>query len=499
MEQTSLDETRPVDVMRERILPTAATAALFITLANLQLGPLAAPQKSTPPEGSAAKKTSMPTKQVAQAPAKPVTGTIARSALKRAKYEPVRGAYLGAALDYTGLSGEGSQVGPMADIMGDWENESWRENAIYVQFTPFPHEDGAFPSWDSDPKGWASIADFCNAAAALDAAPMLTLEPKKPRVFVDGWKEGASAYDATRALAISLGRWNKPAFVRFGHEMNGSWYPWSEWSDLNKNMRRDPGEETGFYAADYRKAYRNVALLLRKHAPNVALVWCPNSGLLGGDRRDVFAPFYPGDDVVDWVALDIYERGWTMPVPGSKLWGGQLAYNLTRDMADDPSTLDKNESVNFYETYAVKKNKPMMLAETGATLSFRSDLEEEERALLNHQWKAGAWNESEYGWLQATYGTSAFQDHKLLQPIDRAFPLLKAIVWFQIGKREYIPVQKPMMNKRNEIVWFDDAWADYRMGGGAQEGAPPPPYAETELDLFRRLTNNKYFLSKIVK
>ena len=61
---------------------------------------------------------------------------------------------------------------------------------------------------------------------------------------------------------------------------------WGEAVQGLTGLRRDPGEETGFYASDYRQAYRNVASLFRKHAPNVALVWCPNSGLLGGERRE---------------------------------------------------------------------------------------------------------------------------------------------------------------------------------------------------------------------
>ena len=477
MERTCADEDRPIDVMRERILPTTFAAALFLSVAVFEVGPLAAPQAKP-----AVKST-------------PIAAIKSTPAVKRAKYEPSRGVYLGAALDFSKLQGEGSQVGAMADVMGNWEKESWRENAVYVQFHPFPHGDGSFPTWEKDPQGWASIADFCNAAAALDAAPMLTLEPQKPRVFVDGWKDGQPAYEATLALAMKMGAWNKPAFISFAHEMNGSWYPWAEWNDKNENMRRDPGEETGFTAADYRKAYRNVAALFRQYAPNVALIWCPNSGLLGGDKRDVFGPWYPGDDVVDWVGLDIYERGWTMPSPGSKLWGGQFAYNLTRDMNDNPKTPDKNESINFYETYAVKKNKPLMLCETGATLSYRVDLPEDERALLNYQWKAGSWNDSEYGWLQNVYGTSAFREQKLLQPIDRAFPKLKAIVWFQIAKREYIPVQK----SPTQMVWFKDDWADYRVGGGSVENGPKSEFAEDELSLFRRLTNTPYFLSKIAK
>lgn len=62
--------------------------------------------------------------------------------------------------------------------------------------------------------------------------------------------------------------------------------------------------------------------MFRQYAPNAALIWCPNSGLLGGERREVFTPWYPGDDVVDWVGMDTYERGFTMPMPGAHLWGG---------------------------------------------------------------------------------------------------------------------------------------------------------------------------------
>lgn len=469
-----------MELMRERILPTCFIVALFLNLAVYEIGPLAAPQsRSTPPRTTAKTPPSSPTARLA-------------------KYEPIRGAYLGAALDLSTIHGPGSRTGKIADAMGAWEGKSWKENAIYVQFVPFPHSDGSFPAWDSDPKGWATVSEFCSAATALEAAPLITLEPQQPRVLVDGWQPGSKAYDATLSLATKMGQWNKPAFLRFAHEMNGSWYPWAEWRDKNKNMQRDPGEETGFAPADYRQAYRNVAAIFRKYAPNVALVWCPNSGLLGGQRRDPFAPFYPGDDVVDWVGLDVYERGWTLPMPGSHLWGGMFAYNLTRDTADDPSTPDKNESVNFYETYAVGKNKPLMLCETGATLSYRTDLNHDDRAELNYQWKTGHWNNAEYGWLQAVYGTSYFKDHFLLQPIDKAFPKLKGIIWFQIGKREYIPAQKSTPTGK-QIVWFENEWADYRIGGGISDGESTSTYSDEELKLFRRLTTNSYFLSKITK
>ncbi len=432
--------------------------------------------------------TSRATSAAGKPAAKPTTANA-----PRAKYEPARGAYLGAALNTSALTGPGTMRDKLAAAMRDWEKQTGRKHAIYVNFLPFPHDDGSFPGWDSDPKGWAPSSELSDAAASVGAAPMITLEPLLPHSFTRGWKPGSPAYEATANYARGAGRWGKPMFIRFGHEMNGSWYPWSEWSDKNRNMKRDPGEETGFYAADYRQAYRNVAAMFRRFAPNAALVWCPNSGLLGGERRDVFRPFYPGDDVVDWVGLDVYERGWTMPMPGARLWGGSFARNLKYDAADDPKT-EANESVNFYWAFAVNKKKPMMIAETGTTLSFREDLPADQRAALNYDWKAGYWNANEYGWMQGVYGTSAYRAQPLLHPLDKEFPLIKAVMWFQVAKREFIPAQKP----GGAVQWFDNSWADYRIGGGVDENAPvPAALAAQELQLYRRLTASPYFLSSI--
>jgi hypothetical protein len=74
--------------------------------------PLAAPEKT----GSSAKITSPKPATTSRTAAAP--STLARGA----KYEPARGAYLGAALDYSQVGGgEGSKVGPIADVMGKWE------------------------------------------------------------------------------------------------------------------------------------------------------------------------------------------------------------------------------------------------------------------------------------------------------------------------------------------------------------------------------------------
>lgn len=408
--------------------------------------------------------------------------------VKPAIYEPKRGVYLGAALDTSEIQGD--TVTALTAQMSDFNRTAGRPQALYMHFLQFPNLQGEFGTWDTDANGWIPAAKFAEATNKVGATPILTLEPYTPQVMLD-WKPGSKAYEATKTFAQGAGKWGKPLFIRFAHEMNGSWYPWAEWTDLNQNMQRDPGEETGFTAEDYRIAYRNVASMFRKYAPNAALIWCPNSGLLGGGKRDVFRPFYPGDDVVDWVGMDIYERGWSMPMPGAHLWGGQFAHNLTYDMTDDTST-PQNESVNFYLLYGEWKKKPIMICETGATLSYRTDLTIAQRAQMTRDWKIGYWNKAEYGWLQGVYGTSQYKGQDFVEPIDQKFPQIKAVLWFQIAKREFIPAQKAP----GQFTWFKNEWADYRVGGGVEEGKTAPNGPE-EVDVYRALTRNPYFISRV--
>ncbi len=410
--------------------------------------------------------------------------------VKPALYQPKSGVYLGAALDTSEVAGDATAY--LARQMSDFNAQAGRKQALYLHFLQFPNLQGEFSTWNADANGWISARTFADATTKVGATPILTLEPFAPHTFLN-WKPGSKSYEATKAFAQSAGAWGQPLFIRFAHEMNGSWYPWSEWNDLNKNMRRDAGEATGFSAANYVTMYRNVAQMFRQYAPNAALIWCPNSGLLGGEKRDVFRPYYPGDDVVDWVGLDIYERGWTMPKPGAHLWGGQFAHNLTHDMADDVNT-PQNESVNFYQLYGQWKRKPIMICETSATLSFRSDLTMPQREQMSRDWRVGYWNPAEYGWIPAVYGTSDYTAMKFLEPIDRKFPMIQAVVWFQIAKREFVPAQKP----DGKFAWFENEWADYRIGGGADK-TKVSPFKQQEIDVYRALTKSPYFLSGVQK
>jgi hypothetical protein len=157
-----------------------------------------------------------------------------------------------------------------------------------------------------------------DAARARGAVVLLTWEPWT-------WGGGASqpAYSLDRITAgdfdpylqqwgQALSGWGHPVMLRFGHEMNGNWYPWSE--QLNSN---GPG--------DFVAAWRHVHdVIASTGASNITWVWNPNVPYWGSAE---LGALYPGPSYVDAVALDGYNWGasatsaWVSP---SQLFGDGL-------------------------------------------------------------------------------------------------------------------------------------------------------------------------------
>lgn len=96
-------------------------------------------------------------------------------------------------------------------------------------------------------------------------------------------KVAAGEYDEQiEALCLALKDWEVPIFLRIGYEFNGQW--------------------NGYEPETYKKAFvRVVEALRRNKAENVAVVWC-----FATDGQAAFMPFYPGDDYVDWWAIDLF-------------------------------------------------------------------------------------------------------------------------------------------------------------------------------------------------
>lgn len=236
----------------------------------------------------------------------------------------------------------GAAVSDLASVppvaLGAWIPGSWGSGAPIDAFTSLVGAAPALLLWYQD---WVHNPGF--NAASLDvaydkgAAPVLTWEPwdytagpNQPAFALKNLVAGA--YDAfILQWARGAASWGKSLFLRPMHEMNGNWYPWA--AGVNGNA-----------PSDYVAAWQRVVRIFRSvGATNVRWVWSP---YVVGGLVSPFETFYPGDDWVDWVALDGYN------------WGTTQSWSQWRALIDvfGPS----------YATLAQLTAKPMMIAEIGS-------------------------------------------------------------------------------------------------------------------------------------
>jgi hypothetical protein len=280
--------------------------------------------------------------------------------------------------------------------------------ALYGRYVNFP------PTAEDESLISNQVQDLAKNRSSL----MLTIEPREDLSVVTP----QSLTDLTRALTD----WNRkgvPVMVRFAHEMNGSWYPWAQ------------------QPAAYIDKFRQVADAVHK-APASAMLWSPNEGggypFEGGPYAaragtpdfqaldtnhdgklsmddDPYAPYWPGDDAVDWVGLSLYHFGYAYP------WGentipepGKLAAKISGTYKNPDS--DQTALPDFYADYATGHHKPFAISETAAF--YNTSRSDGAPALaIKEAW----WNQ-------------------LFDPdLQQRFPQLKLAVWFEFSKEENQP------------------------------------------------------------
>jgi len=214
---------------------------------------------------------------------------------KLSKYEPKKGVYLGAYVYQDTL------------INGDMKkfNElTGKKHAsffIYVGYgSPFPQK-------------WIDQLKEVGAAAHIAFEPNNGLDQVKDDQYL-------------RNFARKLKESGIPVFLRFASEMNGDWTAYSG----------DPKK--------YIEKWRLVHDVMEEEAPNVMMVWTvftfPQSNILA---------YYPGDEYVDWVGVNIYN----------------VVYhnNNIKLKADHEDPL---ELLNYvYDTFS--ERKPIQISEFGVT------------------------------------------------------------------------------------------------------------------------------------
>ncbi|GIP41229.1 copper amine oxidase-like protein [Paenibacillus sp. J31TS4] len=255
-----------------------------------------------------------------------------------AKFEPESGLYLGL------YSEQDPDMGNNFNLSSKLYG---KQHAIYLAYSPYA---GDFPKRYADNVKKAGK----NIALQIALEPANGLDEVKDDAHLRKWARDA------KATGI-------PIFLRFASEMNGSWVVW----------HGDPQK--------YIEKFRLLAKVMKEEAPNVAMVWSP-----GDVPRYSMAAYYPGDDAVDWVGLNMY----TMPY-------GDGQPSLPQFGTSPIERLDE-----VYKLYADRK--PIMLSETGIAHKTNRD------------------GKSHSSWAVANLD-------RLYEVLPKKYPRVKAITYFNVN------------------------------------------------------------------
>lgn len=203
-----------------------------------------------------------------------------------------------------------------------------------------------------DKSSWASMLDLAWLAekwadAGFVDRTVLTV-PMIPDTGGTLAQGAAGDYNAHfRTLAEKLVASGHPNVVlRLGPEFNGAWFPWT--------MNVPDG------GALYAAYWRQIVATMRS-VPGAAFKfdWCPNAGSawIGGGQQLEAGDAWPGDDVVDYVGLDIYDQSW--------------APNRIDPVARWNEYVYQRNGMAWHAAFAAAHNKPMTFPEWG--LADRTD------------------------------------------------------------------------------------------------------------------------------
>ncbi|WP_426227808.1 OpgC domain-containing protein [Pseudarthrobacter sp. DSP2-3-2b1] len=244
---------------------------------------------------------------------------------------------------------------PLLGVVLEWGQDSAESFAERLGATPavFGH-DISIPFRDAEK---VNLRQFLDQAAAVGSHAMLTVKPTVPLDQLD-----AAAGDAFAAevAGISAG-FQGQLLVRFAPDMNGSWVDW------------------GQQPAAYRSAFRAVAAAFKEtDDAGTVMVWepylgrdypfernrnAPAAGSQGFALLDTngdgvwdsadgaYAPYYPGDDAVEWVGLSAYHDD----------TAGKSAVNTVPADGELAGMLAGAGNEDFYASYVEQRNKPFLL------------------------------------------------------------------------------------------------------------------------------------------
>ena len=260
---------------------------------------------------------------------------------------------------------------------------SWIDGDVYTQPGELPWGDAPWDrtTWNrfqSNARRLAGILHFGQPAPwnqRLDKVPLELSRERSAIPMMDMDADGVSlatinsgVKDASIASwAREVAEYKKPFFLRWQWEMN---LPTGQ---LGSEAKANPE----LFKAVWRR-FHNIAV--NAGATNITWVWCPNVSFPGSTP---LRSLYPGNAYVDWTCMDGYNHGtktadWDVWTPFLHLFSGTYA-ELTSPTFEG-------------------RDKPIMIGETGST-------------------ETGG---NKAAWVADALGTT----------LSRAFPKIRAVVWF---------------------------------------------------------------------
>lgn len=245
-----------------------------------------------------------------------------------------------------------------------------------------------FSSFGQD---WGSLNVQASNIVSRKATPLITWMPSissRPNAnllgeissgqwntYIDGWINSLKLWQASYPAA------QKPTvLLRFAHEFNGNWYPWSN----------DPqGLKTAWRYLHNRFAQAGVT--------GVEWVWCANN--VSVDNYNDITRYYPGTDVVNWTALDGYN------------WGSNYSFTQWKGFADI-------FSVPYTKLVTNYPDKPVLLAEVASAEA--SDVPNAAYGMDGNNSDA---SQSKEVWVQDMYTR-----------LMTEYPAIRAVAWFNTNK-----------------------------------------------------------------
>ena len=165
------------------------------------------------------------------------------------------------------------------------------------------------------------------------------LDPRQPRLsnIING---DYNSY--FNQFADKIKTFDDTVIIRFMHEFEGDWYPWSISQNGNDPLK-------------YVTAFRKVVDGFRaRGATKVKWMWCVNSDYAPYRYFNWIVPAYPGDNYVDIVASDIYNNHFPVAEP----WWRSFRWQAT-------------ESYYYLNKYF--SQKPLYICEVGCRERFISE------------------------------------------------------------------------------------------------------------------------------